>query len=215
MQGSKPFSLGPEDWAKIGRGAILAVLGALATWGTAELMPTLAAHVNNELGNLIIALVAAGVPILLNVLRKWLGDTTPKLVIFGAISLVLFTGNPVMAWEFAGATAAAIDGTLLQNLFRDPLMLAAVLLGVALFASKVLKIDLSAFVIPLITSLLKPTAPGPVPSPTPGPAPGPAQPDTLLSLLQQLLSLLNKAEASGDEEGRKAVLLMLNRLSKQ
>ena len=67
---SKRFFLNSIDWAKIGKGLLIALAGALLTYLT-EL------SINIDFGNyslLIVALWSAVV----NVIRKWLVDHTPK-----------------------------------------------------------------------------------------------------------------------------------------
>lgn len=104
---------------------------------------------------------------------------------------------------------------ILSKLTADPLMMAVVLLGVALFASKVLKLDLSKFIVPLVNSLLKPptpTVPGtPVVLPPGTPPVLPVNPTT--TLMQLLINLLNQSKASGDAETEADALKLLNRIS--
>jgi hypothetical protein len=206
-QGSPPFSLSAEDWKKIGIGAVLSMLGALATFIGVELLPTLKENIADDLGLLLYTLLAAAAPVVLNIARKWIGDNKPplKLLVMGAV-LVLTCGGTASA-EFQGATAAVISGSLLTTLMADPLMLAAILLGVSLFASKVLKIDLSKFILPIITSLMKPPGPA-VPVPADPATPAPTQPN---ALLQMLLTMLLQAKSSGDKEQEAAALKLLER----
>ncbi len=213
MTGSKPFDMSPGDWKEVGVGAVLAMLGGLAAYLTASVIPLLQEKTANELGSLLIALAATALPILSNIVRKYLGDTTQpiKLIVLGAAMVLTCCGTA--SAEYGGATAAVISGGLFANLLNDPLMLAVILLGASLFASKVLKIDLSAFILPIITSLLKPPGPTPQPvvvppGPTPTPTPTPTDPS---ALLQFLLDLLLKAKSSGDAEQEAAALKLLER----
>lgn len=210
MSSSPPFSLGPDDWKKIGKGAILAALGGVAAYVTASVLPTLTEHTANDLGALLVALAATALPIVANIVRKWLGDNTPplKLLLMAAV-FVLACGGTASAEPF-NATAAAPG--FIAGLFNDPLMMAAIMLGVSLFASKVLKIDLSAFILPLITSLLKPPGPPavipPIIPPVAPPVPTPNDPTALLTML---LNMLLQAKSSGDKEQEAATLKLLER----
>jgi hypothetical protein len=110
--------------------------------------------------------------------------------------------------EFQGATAAVIDGSLLTKLMADPLLMAAIMLGISLLTSKVFKIDLSKFIMPLITSLLKPPGPAVPPVVVTDPATPAPQPN---ALLQMLLTMLLQAKSSGDKEQEAAALKLLER----
>jgi hypothetical protein len=159
--GSAPFSLSAADWKKLGIGAVLAATGGLVAFGTAELMPTLKDHIASDLGLLIYTALAALLPVLLNIARKFLGDTT-KLVAFLAVGLVLASGSMAYAGPAEAFGAGAITAPILNNLFSDPLLMAGMLIGLLLLVSKVLKIDLTPMILPLITSLLKPPVVNPV-----------------------------------------------------
>lgn len=74
--GSKPFSLSKLDWAKIGKGSLLAAFGGFAVYITGTVLPYLQAHEQNDYDKLIYSVVAAAAPIVANLIRKYLGDTT-------------------------------------------------------------------------------------------------------------------------------------------
>jgi hypothetical protein len=104
---SPPFSLATHDWVSLGFGAAFAVVGALCAFATATLIPTLQAHEANQLGQLIVTMLASFVPWLLNFAKKYLTDTTTvvKLIIFAAVlSLASCTAQP----SFAGDTAIVV-----------------------------------------------------------------------------------------------------------
>lgn len=69
---SPRFMLSAEDWLKIGRGLLIALVGALLTWVLAELIPTLEGSQDPRL-----LFIAAILSALVNALRKWLSDTRP------------------------------------------------------------------------------------------------------------------------------------------
>jgi len=68
--GSAAGSLAAADWKKIGIGASLAIVGGLSAWVAESFVPDM-----TEIGSVPALLIAAGVPILLNGLRKFLTDT--------------------------------------------------------------------------------------------------------------------------------------------
>jgi hypothetical protein len=207
--GSKPFTMSAEDWKKVGIGAGLAMLGGLSAYVTAHVIPLLNEKTANELGALLVALAATAMPILVNMVRKWAGDNGPpvKLMVIG-LGLVLACAGTGYAAEFQGATKAVISGSLLTMLTADPLLMAAILVGVCLVASKLLKIDLSKFILPIVTSLLKP--PGPTTPAVPGPV-IPVAPNETPAILQMLIQMLLQAKSSGDPEQEAAALKLLER----
>lgn len=73
---SPPFSLGPEDWKKIGIGALLASFGGFSVYVTGTLLPYLQTHEANDYDKLIYSVVAAAAPIVANLIRKYLGGPT-------------------------------------------------------------------------------------------------------------------------------------------
>jgi hypothetical protein len=208
VQGSPPFSLSADDWKKIGIGAVLSMLGALATFIGVELLPTLKENVADDLGLLLYTLLAAAAPVVLNVARKWIGDNTPPLKLLVMAAVFVFASCGTASAEFQGATAAVIDGSLLTKLMADPLLMAAIMPGISLLTSKVFKIDLSKFILPLITSLLKPPGPAVPPVVVTDPATPAPQPN---ALLQMLLTMLLQAKSSGDKEQEAAALKLLER----
>lgn len=214
--GSPPFNLSPADWKKIGIGAVLSMAGALATYIGVEVLPTLKEHVASDLGLLIYTALAAVAPIALNIARKWLGDTRLVGVLVAAVICLGMPGLS-MAQEFTGATAAVIDGTIFTKMFSDPLMTAAILIGVCLFASKILKIDLSALILPLLSSLLKPPSTTPATPSTPTTPTTPTTPSTpatpdVANMIKLVLDMLLKARADGDKDGEEAALKLLDKL---
>lgn len=75
--GSTPFSMGPQDWQKIGRGALLAAFGGFAVYVTGTLLPYLQSHEASDYDKLIYAVVAAAAPTVANLVRKFIsGNTT-------------------------------------------------------------------------------------------------------------------------------------------
>jgi len=185
---SKPFTLTADDWIKIFKGAALAAFGGVGAYIAAKVIPTLQEHAANELGALIVAIVATALPIVANIVRKWLGETVNVAGLLIAAALII--GLPgIASAQYTGATAAILDGGFLQNLLHDPALLGAILLGACLVLSKLLKVDLTPFIVPIVNSLLKPpstpstpapTVPGPAPTPT---LPAPTEPNALLQLL--------------------------------
>lgn len=209
--GSPPFNISPEEQNRLTWGFVRAIIGAVlvaagAFFGS-ELLPELAKHVNNHVGDLIVALLAAGVPVFLSWAQKFFPDTRKPLLGLLALTLVLAGSGSVMAAESTG-----LLDNLLPNLTKDPTMLAIVLLGAALFASKVLKIDLSAWVVPLINSLLKPPTPTPTTPITPT---VPIVTDPTMPLVQLLVNLLNQSKVAGDKEAEDATIVVMNRLTKK
>lgn len=74
--GTPKYSLGGIDWVKIGKGALIAVAGALLAFATTTLIPALE---ESE-----VAWVAALTPVfsvLINIARKYLTDTTAPLIL--------------------------------------------------------------------------------------------------------------------------------------
>jgi hypothetical protein len=213
LPGSPPFSLSPADWRKILIGAVISMLGALATYIGVEVLPTLKEHVATDFGLLIYTALAAIAPVLLNIGRKWFGDTR-VIGMFVAAGLCFGLANPAMAQEFTGATAAVIDGSFFTKLMSDPLMSAGIMIAVCLVLSKVLKVDVTPFLAPIFNSLLKPPATPTVPA-IPATPTTPATPATPLApviapALQLLLDLLLKARASGDTAQEQAALKLLD-----
>jgi hypothetical protein len=218
LPGSPPFSLSAADWRKIIIGGVISMLGALATYIGVEVLPTLKEHVATDSGLLIYTAIAAIAPVLLNIGRKWFGDTR-IIGMLVAVGLCLGMANPAMAQEFQGATAAVINGSFLTTIMADPLMSAGILIVVCLVLSKVLKIDVTPFLAPIFNTLLKPPSTTPVVVPTtPVVTPTiPATPATPLApviapALQILLDLLLKARSAGDKEGEQAALKLLDQL---
>jgi hypothetical protein len=212
IPGSPPFSLTSADWKKIAVGAVLSMAGALVAFVSAEAMPALRDHIANDVGLLIYTTLAAVLPVVLNIARKWLGDTRIiGVLVFGGLCLGF--SDPATAAEFTGATAAVIDGSFFTTLLKDPLMTAAILIGVCLLFSKVFNFDLSKFILPLISSLLAPRTPPATPTApaTPTVPVIPAQPD-IATTLQLLLNMLLKARAAGDKEGEAAALMLLDKV---
>ena len=68
--GSPRFLLSNDDWLKIGRGLLIALVGAVLAWVLAELVPTLEASTDPRL-----LFIAAVLSALVNAMRKWLTDT--------------------------------------------------------------------------------------------------------------------------------------------
>lgn len=62
-----------EQWKSITRGAVVAVLGALAAYGTASVIPALQASNDPRL-----LLLAAVLSVVVNVIRKWPELYPPK-----------------------------------------------------------------------------------------------------------------------------------------
>lgn len=83
VTGSRPFSLSAHDWRKIGVGALLAALGGVSAWFAEEMSPWLRAH--SEWG----LLIATAVPILFNIARKSVSDTTVKVVASTLLALLV------------------------------------------------------------------------------------------------------------------------------
>ena len=75
---SAPFALSREDLHKIGRGIILALLGALVAWGYSDLMPALQSGGPVEWESLAMVLAAAASSAVLNTGRKFLADHRPS-----------------------------------------------------------------------------------------------------------------------------------------
>ena len=71
--GSPPGTLSTLDIKKIGIGAVLAILGALAAYVTTTVVPAL-----EEAGTPAALIVAAIVPIAINAIRKWISDTRER-----------------------------------------------------------------------------------------------------------------------------------------
>lgn len=136
----------------------------------------------------------------------------PKALLL-AFAAVVCLPAIASAEQFTGLTQAAIDGTWLTKILSDPLTTVLITIVISLVSSRVLKIDLSAFLVPLINSLLKPPGTPPVTTPTVTVPATPATPIDLTALLKLLVETLTKARAEGDKAGEDAALLMLNRLS--
>jgi hypothetical protein len=222
IQVSPPFSLGPNDYRKLGKSLLLAMLGAAGGFVTTVALPELRDHVANDYGVLILTLVTALLPFLANLATKFLSDTTQivKLILL-TVTLTALTPCGLFAAEILGASTGptgSVITDLLGNLTKDPLLMAALIIGGLLFASKVLNIDLSGFVMPLLVSLLKPPGPTPtpIPSPTPGPSPLPiplpTPTDPTMAFLLQLLQQLFKAKASGDASQEAAASTLIQNL---
>lgn len=74
MNGSPRFLISNNEWKKIGRGLLIALIGAVMAWAIAELIPTMEASTDPRL-----LFLAAMLSALVNALRKWLTDTRPPL----------------------------------------------------------------------------------------------------------------------------------------
>jgi hypothetical protein len=70
QQGSPTFSLSKEDWKKICKGAVIALLGAFLTYGSDVIL-------NLDLGNYA-ALVTAIWSVLVNLGWKWIANNQTK-----------------------------------------------------------------------------------------------------------------------------------------
>jgi hypothetical protein len=190
------------------------MLGALATYIGVEVLPTLKEHVATDFGLLIYTALAAIAPVLLNIGRKWFGDTR-VIGMFVMAGLCFGLVNPVMAQEFTGATAAVIDGSFFTKIMSDPLMSAGIMIAVCLVLSKVLKVDVTPFLAPIFNSLLKPPSTPTVPAipttpTTPATPLAPVIAPVIAPALQLLLDLLLKARASGDTAQEQAALKLLD-----
>lgn len=143
---------------------------------------------------------------------------------FVAVVLSFGLAGASLASEFTGATAAAasaIDGTIFAKLLSDPLSMAAVMIGICLFASKVLKVDLTALLPLILNSLMKPPSTTPaippvvttptVPAVPVVPVVVPAVPD-INATIQMLLNMLIKARVDGDKEQEAAALKLIDKL---
>ncbi len=110
--GSPPFSLSADDWKKIGIGALLAMFGGLSAYITAQVIPLLNEKTANDLGALLVALAATALPIVANIIRKFLGDTTTptKLLWIGAVLSLTICGS-----TSAGEVAVMIDDSKAGN----------------------------------------------------------------------------------------------------
>jgi uncharacterized membrane protein YeaQ/YmgE (transglycosylase-associated protein family) len=99
LKGSQPFSLSAYDWLKIGKGALLAATGAVGAYFTASVLPTLKEHVANDYGILIVTVVGAVVPVTLNLVVKYLTDTTTvvKILLLAATLPLCFAGTAMAA----------------------------------------------------------------------------------------------------------------------
>lgn len=75
MDGSNPFSYSAEELVTLGKHLGIAFLGFLSAFGTAELLPSLKGHASNDLGILIVTLLAAGGPVLIHAGVKFFSDT--------------------------------------------------------------------------------------------------------------------------------------------
>lgn len=105
-QGSPPFSLTVADWQKIGIGAVLSVGGALAAYVTTQVMPQLKDHIANDVGLLIYTALAALLPVLINIARKFFGDT--RLLVIGFMLLCLgCSARPSVAAPVVSVSAPA------------------------------------------------------------------------------------------------------------
>jgi hypothetical protein len=239
IQVSPPFTLTTHDWVSLAWGLLFAVLSAVGVYTTATVIPILQSHTANDFGVLLVTLLSAGLPVVASALKRFLTTTTsvtspmtltPNSSINVVVKLMLLavligalTPCGLLAAEFMGASTGptgSVITDLFSNLTKDPLLMAVVLIGGCLLASKVLKIDVTPFVLPLIMSLLKPPGPTPtpVPGPTPGPSPiplpipGPTPTDPTMALLLQLLQLLTKSRAAGDKESEAATLTLITGL---
>lgn len=223
IEPSPPFNLARHDWVDLGKKLLYAIAGATVGFMTATGLPTLKEHTSNDLGVLIVTVLSALVPFLLQMAQKYLTDTTKvvKLVLL-ALTLSLVPSSLFAAEAFGvttGPTGSVITD-LFANLTKDPLLMVAVIIGGLLLASKVLHIDLSGIlpiIIPILTALLKPPGPAPTPTPTPmpgpTPTPAPTPTDPTAAILQLLVSLLTQARTSGDKQTEDATFALLSQIS--
>lgn len=144
--------------------------------------------------------------------------------------LMVAMASPALA-QSRGATYAAevAAKSIFDFLKYDPVMMAAVILGACVILSKVLKIDLTKYVWPILSSLLAPPGtPQPVPpvitQPVPpvtvppvvvSPSPPPSAPilTTLTPILEILMNLLVKAKSRGDKDQEAALMKVIENLS--
>lgn len=104
------------------------MLGGLSAYVTAHVIPLLTEKTANELGSLIVAIAATALPIIANIIRKWLGDTTPPLKVLIMLAATMAAAAPARADEVAvlvdmskpGSYLLTIepDGTVLVNPIR-------------------------------------------------------------------------------------------------
>jgi hypothetical protein len=139
-----------------------------------------------------------------------------KVIAF--LAVLLFSGaaigaEPFVLVQYAGADQPGAISINWASLFQDPMVMTALVIGGLLFASKVLKLDLTKFfpvVMSLLNSLLKP--PGPATPALPVAPATPVAPN--LDFLQILLKLLDQSRHSGDVELEAAIKTVLFRANK-
>jgi hypothetical protein len=149
---------------------------------------------------LIYTTIAALAPVVLNLVRKFLGDTTTvaKLLLLGA---VLTLGMPGVA---SAAEVAALPAWFPQLDMTSWIAIAGVVV-----LGFINKDKLSTILRKLADILDKPApSPSPAPGPSPTPAPGPAP--TLAELISLLINQLFQFRAAGNAEGEAKVKALLD-----
>lgn len=68
--GSKNFALSKADWKKIGKGAVVAGVGGVIAYFLSDVVPQIGSDKDTTI------ILTAGAAVLLNLLRKWVGDTS-------------------------------------------------------------------------------------------------------------------------------------------
>lgn len=73
MKGSRAFSLGSADWASLLRSFLLALAGFVLYWVGTTFVPFL-----QGLDTAWAGALATALPVVVNILRKWVPDTTKQ-----------------------------------------------------------------------------------------------------------------------------------------